>query len=193
MKNCYFIFLFLLFFSTLIHATGGYDNGSPVGKGKVELDFTLNPANVVPYGQSYMTWNYGLSDKISFHGYVSNESKKNINQIYYGLKYTFFQNSSWDFSTAIGLRNRASETYIYLPQLLYTYKLSKGYDIGGSIVYVYNKTASKSLGTTYDFAIRIPFELDFLKEYVESTKLALGAFRNASGNLYPTYSIDFKF
>ena len=186
-------FLSLLFFFIHAHATGGYDNGSPVGKGKLQLDFTLNPINIIPYGQSYMTWNYGLSDNWAFHGYVSNESKKNVNQLYYGFKYTFFQNKSWDFSTAFGLRNRESEVYLYLPQLLYTYKLSKGYDIGGSVVSVYNKTKTKNLGVTYDIAFRIPFKLNFLKDYVESTKLAIGAFRNASGRLYPTYSIDFKF
>jgi len=185
----------LLLFCSLtyfLHATGGYDNGSPVGDGKLQLDFTLNPGDVVEYGQSYMTWNYGLSDSLAFHGYGSHEAK-GVNQIYYGLKYTFFQNDSWDLSTATGFRHRLEETHIYLPQLLYTYKLFDGYDIGGSIVNVYDLYDKENLGTTFDIAFRIPFKLSFLEPYVESTKFAFGAFKNASGRTYPTYSIDFKF
>lgn len=188
-KNLY-ILLFLL--SNSIYATGGYDNGSPVGEGKLQLDFTLNPGDVIDYGQSYITWNYGLTDTLAFHGYGSHEAS-GTNQIYYGLKYTFFQNDSWDLSTALGFRNREGETHVYAPQLLYTYKFPNNYDIGGSILNVYDITDSENLGVTYDIALRIPFKFSFLQPYVESTKLALGAFRNASGRAYPTYSIDVKF
>jgi len=184
--------LIILLLSSLSHATGGYDNGSAVGKGKLQLDFTWNPFDVVDYGQSYITWNYGLTDTLAFHGYGSHEAN-GVNQIYYGLKYTFLQNDSWDLSTAIGFRNRKDETHIYAPQLLYTYKLANGYDIGGSILDVYDITDSENLGVTFDIAFRVPFKLSFLQEYVESTKLALGAFKNASGKIYPTYSIDVKF
>ena len=185
----------LLIFSlnSLLFATGGYDNGSAVGKGNLQLDFTLNPADIVPYGQSYITWNYGLSDSIAFHGYASHEAN-GVNQIYYGIKYTFFENDSWDLSTAAGIRqHELSGAYLYLPQLLYTYKLPKGYDIGGSIVSVYHLRSSSFYGITSDIAFRIPIKLPWLKEHVESTKLAIGAFRNATGKLYPTYSIDIKF
>jgi len=187
------IFILLYVLSNCIEATGGYDNGSPVGKGELQLDFTLNPGDIVKYGQSYITWNYGLTNTLDFHGYGSHEAKDGTNQIYYGLKYTFLQNETWDFSTALGFRHRKGERYIYLPQLLYTYKLPSDYDIGGSILDVYNITESKNLGVTYDIALRIPFKLSFLKSYVKSSKLALGAFRNASGRSYPTYSIDIKF
>ena len=186
----FFILLFIL--SNLIKATGGYDNGSPVGKGKLQLDFTLNPGDIVEYGQSYITWNYGLTDSLDFHGYGSHEAK-GTNQIYYGLKYTLFQSDTLDLSTALGFREREGERHIYAPQLLYTYKLPNEYDIGGSILDVYNITESKNLGVTYDIALRIPFKLSFLQPYIESSKLALGAFRNASGKIYPTYSIDIKF
>ncbi len=189
MKKVY-ILLFILVGS--LYATGGYDNGSAVGKGKLQLDFTLNPSDAIDYGQSYITWNYGVSNTLSFHGYVSHEAQ-GTNQIYYGLKYTFFQNNSWDLSTAFGFRNREDETHSYLPQLLYTYKLPNEYDIGGSILDVYDITNKKNLGVTYDIALRIPFRLSFLQPYIESTKLALGAFRNSSGKTYPTYSIDVKF
>lgn len=107
------LYILLFFLSNSIYATGGYDNGSPVGEGKLQLDFTLNPGDVIDYGQSYITWNYGLTDTLAFHGYGSHEAS--------------------------------------------------------------------------------PFKLSFLQPYVESTKLALGAFRNASGRTYPTYSIDVKF
>lgn len=192
MKKFYKIIILSLFLSSA-NATGGYDNGSPVGEGNLQLDFTLNPGNIVQYGQTYVTWNYGLSNTFSFHGYASHEARNGKNQIYYGLKYTFFQNDSWDFSTALGLRNRESETHIYLPQLLYTYKLPKNYAIGGSMVNVYDISDSENLGVSYDISLSIPFELQWLKKYTKSTKLAIGAFKNAYGKLYPTYSIDIKF
>jgi len=184
--------LLFLFLSNFIEATGGYDNGSPAGKGALQLDFTLNPGDIVEYGQSYLTWNYGLTNTLDFHGYASHEAK-GVNQIYYGLKYTFFQNETWDFSTALGFREREGERHIYAPQLLYTYKLPNAYDIGGSILNVYNMTKSENIGVTYDIAFRIPFRVSFLSPYIQSSKLALGVFRNASGKTYPTYSIDIKF
>ena len=190
MRKWYALLFFLL--TSFTQATGGYDNGSAVGKANLQLDFTLNPGNVVEYGQSYITWNYGLTNTFAFHGYGSHEAK-GTNQIYYGLKYTFLQNESWDLSTALGFRHREGEIHIYAPQLLYTYKLANDYDIGGSILDVYDITDAENLGVTFDIALRIPFKLSFLQEYVESTKLALGAFRNASGKTYPTYSIDVKF
>lgn len=193
MTTIYFkIITLFLFLQTQVFSSGGYDNGSAVGEGNLALDFTLNPGDTVENGQSYITWNYGFTDTIGFHGYLSHEAK-GTNQIYYGIKYTFLENNTLDLSTAIGLRHRESETHIYLPQLLYTYKLPKNYDIGGSVVYVYDFTDSTKLGTTLDIALRIPIHLIWLNKYVSSTKLAIGAFRNASGNIYPTYSIDVKF
>jgi hypothetical protein len=187
------IVIFYILTTINIYATGGYDNGSAVGDGNLGLDFTLNPMDIVPYGQSYVTWNYGLSSYSSFHGYLSHEAKDGDNQIYYGLKYTFFENKNWDLATAFGFRDRKSKRYIYMPQLLYTYKLLNGYDIGGSVVSVYNMSQSDYLGTTYDIAFRFPIEFNFLKKYAKDIKFALGAFRSASGRLHPTYSIDFRF
>jgi hypothetical protein len=179
--------------SSSLFSTGGFDNGSAVGKGNLQLDFTLNPADIVPYGQSYVTWNYGLSETIDFHGYASHEAK-GVNQLYYGIKYTFFQNPLWDIATALGIRqHESSGAYLYLPQLLYTYKLPKGYDIGGSVVSVYHLKESNFYGITSDITFRIPIKLPWVEEHVESTKLAIGVFRNATGGLYPTYSIDVKF
>lgn len=172
-------------------ATGGYDNGSPVGKAKLQLDFTLNPANNYEGGQTYLTWNYGFTDVLGSHGYISHESN-GTNQIYSGLKYTFLQSPHLDLSTAIGLRYRDGETHVFSPQLLYTYHLPKDFDIGGSIVNVYDLTDSENLGVSYDVAFRIPFKFSFLRN-IESSKFAIGAFRNVSGQVNPTYSIDIKF
>ena len=171
---------------------GGYDNGTPVGEGKLQLDFTLNPGNIYDGGQSYITWNYGFTNNLGFHGYASHEANGQ-NQVYYGLKYTFFHIQSLDISTALGLRHRKGETHIFSPQILYTVNLAKGFDIGGSIVNVYDISDSENLGVAYDIALRIPFKFDWLQQYVESTKLAIGAFRSVSGNTNPTYSIDVKF
>jgi hypothetical protein len=188
----YYALLLSLVLTNFSHATGGYDNGSAVGEGNLQLDFTWNPFDVVDYGQSYITWNYGFTDTLAFHGYGSHEAA-GTDQIYYGLKYTFLQNESWDLSTAIGFRNREGETHIYAPQLLYTYKLPNDYDIGGSILDVYDISDSENLGVTFDIALRIPFKIPFLQKHVKSTKLAIGAFKNASNKTYPTYSIDVKF
>lgn len=174
------------------YATGGYDNGSPAGKGNLQLDLTLNPGSAISYGQTYVTWNYGVTDKFSVHGYASHEAT-GTNQIYNGLKYTFFQNNTWDLSTAAGFRRRKAETHYFFPQFLYTYKLPNDYDIGGSIVNVYDKKNATTLGISYDIALRIPFNFPFLKKHVKNTKLALGAFRSVHGKINPTYSIDFKF
>lgn len=188
-----FLFTTLLLLNTfLLHATGGYDNGSAVGKGKLELDLTWNPFDLAPRGQSYMVWNYGLEKHLSLHGYLSHEAT-GTDQVYYGLKYTFLETKKWSLATALGVRHRKDELHTYAPQILYTYNLHNNYDIGGSIVSVYDTTDEEHLGVTYDIAFRIPFHFSWLDNYIKSSKFALGAFRNASGKLYPTYSVDFKF
>lgn len=107
-------------------AAGGYDQGTPAGKGNLVLDFTINPGNRIEAGQSYVVWGYGLTDRLDFHGYISHEAS-GTNQIYYGLMYNFFSNDWLDLSTAFGFRDRLGVTDIFLPQLLATVKLRKGF------------------------------------------------------------------
>ena len=57
------IFLFILFIC-ILSGSGGFDNGTSTGKGKIQLDLTWNPFNYFKDGQSYIVFNYGISDKL---------------------------------------------------------------------------------------------------------------------------------
>lgn len=181
-------------FSTpILMASGGYDNGTPAGKGNLDLDLTWNPFDMFEKGQSYVVWGYGITDKIDFHGYLSHETQKNMNQIYWGFMGNFFQNEWLDLSTAYGVRHREGEKHSYFPQLLYTFKLPSTYEVAGSVVNVYDHSDAENLGVTYDMAVRIPFSFTWLPSMIKESKISLGAFRSTGGTTYPTYSIDLKF
>lgn len=185
--------LSFLFLSPWLMASGGYDNGTPAGKGNLDLDLTWNPLNMFEKGQSYVVWGYGITDKIDFHGYVSNETQTNKNQLYWGFMGNFFQNDWLDLSTAYGIRHREGEIHSYFPQLLYTFKMPSSYQVAGSVVNVYDHSDAENLGVTYDVALRVPLSFTWLPSMITETKFSLGVFRNAGGTTYPTYSVDFKF
>ena len=173
-------------------ASGGYDNGTPAGEGNIDIELTLNPGDVIDKGQSYIVWGYGLTNKLDFHGYISHEAG-GTDQIYYGLMYNFYHSPRLDLSTALGIRHREKTDDLYLPQLLYTIRIQNGYDIIGSLVNVYRTNNSHNLGQTYDVAFRIPIPQRLIPDAISDAKLAIGAFRNLGGNIYPTYSIDLRF
>ena len=60
--------LIQLFFASHAVASGGYDNGTAAGKGKLDLDLTINPSDVSnewpesldEKGQSYLVWDTAL-------------------------------------------------------------------------------------------------------------------------------------
>jgi len=175
------------------NASGGFDNGTPAGKGNWDVDLTINPGDIIENGQSYVVWGYGLTDQLDFHGYFSHEAG-GTNQVYYGLMYNFYSNNWLDLSSAVGLRHRLDVTDAYFPQLLYTVKLPNDFDIIGSAVNVYNTTGGYNRGVALDVALRIPVPLEITPSFVKDIKLSLGAFRGAGKkNWYPTYSIDFRF
>ena len=60
-----FIGVFVIFYysTSIVIASGGYDNGTATGKGKLGLDLTWNPFNYFPDGQSYIVASYGFSEK----------------------------------------------------------------------------------------------------------------------------------
>ena len=80
-KNIYFrlspsnlfiiISLNFLFLNNNLLASGGFDNGTPTGKGKLGLDITINPFNYFKQGQSYIVLSYGITNKIDIHSYYS--------------------------------------------------------------------------------------------------------------------------
>jgi hypothetical protein len=198
------IILFLVHNNNSI-ASGGYDNGTPAGKGHLDIDITYCPTKYIKYGQSYIVWGYGLTKRIDFHGYAS-RSASGINQIYCGFMYNFLSKKYLDLSTAFGLRFMNGAVHSYFPQLLYTIKLPKGFDIIGSNVLVSytsekykNVTSYKiardvyKMGITYDIALRIPLPIKKMPAFIKQAKFAIGAFRGVSRNWYPTYSIDLHF
>ncbi len=184
--------LILLSLGSYAYASGGYDNGTPAGKGRLDLDFTLNPGDVIDDGQSYVVWGYGVTDKLDFQGYFSHEAG-GTDQLYYGFSYNFLSNDILDLSTAFGLRHREGKTDAIFPQILYTVKLPNDFDIIGSSVLVYRTDDRKNLGTTFDIALRIPVPNKYTPAFAKSVKFAIGAFRGTANRWLPTYSLDFKF
>jgi len=196
-----------LFFASHVFASGGYDNGTAAGKGKLDLDLTINPGDLSnewpeslnEKGQSYLVWGYGLDDQFDFHGYVSHGAD-GADQIYYGIKYNFFSSDALDLSTASGLRNIRSRTDLVFPQLLYTIKLPGDFDIIGSFTKIYNLTNRENIGVSKDIAFRLPLPERFIPSLFRDVKLAVGLFKStgnnwkpSSDNWYPTYSIDCRF
>lgn len=182
-----------LFSTTFATASGGYDNGTPAGKGNWDIDITINPADMIENGQSYVVWGYGLTDQLDFHGYASHEAG-GTDQVYYGLMYNFYSNYWLDLSTAFGVRHRLDVTDVFLPQLLYTIKMPEGFDVIGSAVNVYNMTDKNNRGVALDVALRIPVSVEFTPTFVRDIKFSIGAFRGVSGTKWnPTYSVDFRF
>lgn len=185
--------LALLVSGSLAFASGGYDNGTPAGKGNWDVDITINPNDMIENGQSYLVWGYGLTDHLDFHGYVSHEAG-GTDQIYYGLMYNFYSNDWLDLSTAAGARHRLDQTDAFFPQVLYTVKLPDGFDIIGSAVNVYNATEGYNRGVTLDIALRFPISLEFTPSFARDIKFSIGAFRGVNGTKWnPTYSVDFRF
>ena len=181
----------LLFTIKLVMCSGGYDHGSTVGKGRTQIDITINPFNIFDFGQNYVVISYGLYEDLDFHSYFSNTSTSN--QIYTGLMYRFYSKKYLDLSTAIGCRFFVNRLDIFLPQLLYTIKLNKFY-FGGSLVRVNDLTNKNLLGTSFDISFFYPIiKKNSLNLFFEKVDLGIGLFKSVSNEFYPTYSIDFLF
>ena len=187
--------------TAILNASGGYDNGTATGKGKLGLNLTWNPFNYYPEGQSYIIISYGFTEKFDFHSYYSNAANKPDNY-YFGMFYQFINNKFIDLSTAIGIRQYKpkSDIHLFTPQLLYTINIYKGLRIGGSFVTIRDITKTrKVLGTTIDVALVIPlFKSDSINGRVNSIDFCIGAFRPVlwkpeKWDWYPTYSLDIKY
>jgi len=187
-------------FSTYAEASGGYDNGTAIKKGKIGIDLTWNLFNIFPNGQSYAVLSYGITDKFNIHGYYSMPSKRADNY-YIGIFYQFYNNNNLDLATAIGIRNYnpKAEQHIFAPQLLYTLHLKDDYHIGGSIVQLIDiNRNNKFIGRAFDIAIiKRLFNNHDSNSRLNSIDFCIGAFRPALWNpnslrFHPTYSLDFK-
>lgn len=193
MKPCFFGLV--LFLTSFVYASGGYDHGTMTGKGQLQLDFTWNPFDVFEFGQTYVVWGYGITDTLDFHGYVSHEGN-GANQIYYGLMRKLYSGKWLDLATAVGYRHRKEKIHFFFPQLLYTIKFPNAYQIGGSWVQVYED--KNVLGKTFDVSLFIPVFRYWRPRWLSSQTIqsfyfGIGSFRSTSGRWHPTYSLDFKF
>jgi len=198
-----FIGVFVIFYysTSIVIASGGYDNGTATGKGKLGLDLTWNPFNYFPEGQSYIVLSYGFTEKFDLHGYYSIPAKGSDNY-YIGLFYQFYNNKFFDLATAVGVRQYRPESrrHLFAPQLLYTLHVFNDFRIGGSLVALRDiDRNNKLIGTTVDIALIIPlFKSGSINGRVNSVDFCIGAFRPvlwapAHGEWHPTYSFDIKF
>ena len=199
-KLFYCILLSFYFCTTFVNASGGYDNGTATGKGKLGFDLTWNPNNYFPEGQSYIVLSYGFTDKFNFHSYYSDPANGSDNY-YFGLFYQFYKNKYLDLATAVGIRQyrTKSHKHLFAPQLLYTLYLFNGQRIGGSLVALREiNRNNKLIGTTIDIALIIPlFKSDSINGKVDSIDFCIGVFKPvlwtpAKGKWHPTYSFDIK-
>ena len=190
----YLKFIFLLLYTTLLFADGGYDHGKAAGKNNWDFSLTINPYNYFEWGQSYVIVSYGLNNKIDLHGYFS--TSKNGSNYYFGIFYQFVKKERFNLATAIGLRKFTNENtnHMFFPQILYAFDLTKKNQLCGSFVNIINFDNSKILGTAIDVSVK--------KNLYENNKIkldfSLGAFNPViwspdDMDWYPTYSIDIKF
>ena len=185
----------LLFFSVLF-GSGGFDNGTAVGRGKFQFDLTWNPFDRIQFGQTYGVVSYGITDQFNLHGYISRHPGPYFSW-YGGLFYQFYKSDKIDLATAVGIRKKIDETWthIFSPQLLYTVKIIESISIGGSIVNVYNYNSKENYGLTFDIALA--YNIPIQSEKIESISINFGGFHPATWTpdtfFLPTYSIDFKF
>ena len=190
-------------------ASGGYDHGSSAGKGNWDISLTWNPFNYFEQGQSYVILGYGLTKRLDIHGYYSLIHNDSDNY-YFGLSYQFLNVPFLDLSTAVGLRAYTdnSKLHLFLPQLLYTVKLSDRVHVGGSLVNIrgvslFNKSTSGketyagskqgNLGVTKDVFLMV--------NIYENKKYKIGITAGVFNPIlwepkredwYPTYSLDIK-
>ena len=132
-KNSYILFISIYIFASFLNnklfGSGAYDKGSSTGKGRFELSITLNPFEIVPYGQNYAVLSYGLGHKLDIVSYYSSHKNGTQSQ-YLGLLYQFFESQKLDLATAVGLRHQNDGKWdIFAPQILYNFKLSKDYSL----------------------------------------------------------------
>jgi hypothetical protein len=190
------IITIVLIWGITLWGGSGYDHGTAAGKGNLDIALTWNLLDYFENGQSYVVLGYGITDKIDIHGYYSSPVNNNDNY-YAGLFYQFYESNRIDLATAVGLRKYINDDkqHIFVPQLLYTVKLGKGYEIGGSFVGLVEK--EDYLGTTIDAAIYIPIIKQRENTLIKEVKLGVGIFRPILwtpdlGDWHPTYSLDIK-
>ena len=188
------VFFSLGFFISIVFASGGYDHGTSAGRGNLDISLTLNPYNYFEHGQSYLIIGYGLTNRLDFHGYYSFTNRGNDNY-YGGFLYQFYQSKYFDLSTAVGVRKfkKTKTVHLFIPQLLYTIRLTEKVRIGGSIVDIKINDLMTRKGTALDAFLM--FKIIKKKKY--EVDFTIGGFNPVmwqpdEGDWHPTYSFDIK-
>jgi len=184
----------LFLFFTVLFASGGYDHGTSAGKGNWDISLTWNPFNYFEQGQSYAIFGYGLTNRLDIHGYYS-ATHNGSDNYYGGLSYQFLNTPFLDLSTAVGMRAYTdnSNIHLFLPQLLYTVKLSERIRVGGSFVDIRSQKLETSKGITSDIFLMVNiYENDKYKIDITAGGFNPVLWEPKSGNWYPTYSLDIK-
>ena len=186
--------LFLLFFPIVLMASGGYDHGTSAEKGNWDVSLTWNPFNYFEQGQSYVVLGYGLTKRLDIHGYYS-ASHNGGDNYYGGLSYQFLDTPFLDLSTAVGMRAYTdnSNIHLFLPQLLYTVKLSKRIRGGGSFVDIRSQKLETSKGIASDMFLMVNiYENDKYNIDITAGGFNPVLWEPEDGDWYPTYSFDIK-
>ena len=186
-------------------ASGGYDHGTSAGKGNWDVSLTWNPFNYFEQGQSYVVLGYGLTKRLDIHGYYS--ATHNGGDNYYGgFSYQFLDTPLLDLSTAVGMRANThnSNLHFFLPQLLYSVKLSDRIHVGGSLVDIRSvslfdkstrdkKDKSENIGVAKDVFLMVKiYENDKYKIDITAGGFNPVLWESKGGDWYPTYSLDMK-
>ena len=184
----------IILFISIIFASGGYDHGTSSGKGNWDISLTWNPFNYFEQGQSYVVLGYGLTKRLDIHGYYS--ATHNGGDNYYGgFSYQFLNTPFLDLSTAVGMRayTHNSNLHLFLPQLLYTVRLSERIGIGGSFVDIRSQKLETSKGITSDVFLMLNiYENEKYKINITAGGFNPVLWEPEYGDWVPTYSFDIK-
>ena len=192
--------IFIVIISESVFASGAYDKGTATGKGRFELSLTINPLDLIPYGQNYGILSYGVSNKVDIVAYYSKHNNGTRSQ-YIGGLFQFINSKKIDLATAIGIRNIDNQRWdVFFPQLLYNYKLPYGFSIGGSIVKVVEKNnVIVDKGNAIDISVYVPLK-NIVKQNsrIKEAYFAIGTFKNTKTSFlddkpYIHYSLDIIF
>jgi hypothetical protein len=186
--------LLLLFLPIVLMASGGYDHGTSAGKGNWDISLTWNPFNYFKQGQSYVVLGYGLTKRLDIHGYYS-ATHNGGNNYYGGLSYQFLNTRFLDLSTAVGIRayTHNDDLHLFMPQLLYTLRLSEKLSVGGSFVDIRYQNLDTRKGIAEDVFLMVNiYENNKFKIDITAGGFNPVLWEPKSGDWYPTYSIDIK-
>jgi len=184
----------------MVYASGAFDRGTAAGKGNFELNLTINPFNLVSYGQNYGVLSYGIHDRVDIVSYYSMH-KNGTQSYYFGGFYQFLKNNNLDLGTGVGIRKTIGNgNDLFFPQLLYNIKLSNNFTIGGSYVQVFDiEEKLKNKGSTIDVTFYTPLAtLKKISPKIIEAYIGIGIFKNTAtylrkDNIYLQYSVDIIF